>query len=464
MPNCSRRAMLPPGDGAMACRGRRPGGLVEAGDVGSAFPREAAASLEALPGGGYQAGKGAAGAGVLLQDPAQQEEGLPVALLQGGSVVPAPAAPPLAVGEAGGAGPEQRLHGGAELGAAQLVAGAVRLAALDAVLPALGGAVDDRGGLAGLHVQGPALGGEHQAQVEPVRHLDHVPVVEVEELPRVPLHVVPGPVPVAGHPVGVDGGLVPVEVDDGVAQAGGAGESGRLGYPARGEAALALDEVDAGGVGPEVVGSGQRQAQRAAEAHPGGAGGQLDEGSGRSGMAVEGLRPEATEQGGGLRRVAAEAEQVLEAQPEAFFSGQGARVPDAHHLVAEGQHGVEAQGLVAGGIGEQVGVAAVGVADVVVQGAEQGGGHEAPRRHRATRVARLGIVEQHRAEGAVDEVEPRQMGDETVPGQVGVGAGHLDPNGSPRSERSAHLSSVVVAWRPAGAGWPVRRPAAPRSG
>ena len=116
--------------------------------------------------------------------------------------------------------------------------------------------------------------------------------------------------------------------------------------------------------------------------------------------------------------------------------GQGARVADAHHLVAQGQHGVEAQGLVAGGVGEQVGVAAVRVADVVVHGAEEGGGHEAARRHRAARVARLGVVEQHRAERAVDEVVTSSDGRRGRP-RPGRGRG-----GPPRPNRLAAVRTL----------------------
>ncbi|MBS1196050.1 MAG: hypothetical protein H6R33_770 [Actinobacteria bacterium] len=213
----------------------------------------------------------------------------------------------------------------------------------------------------------------------------------------------------------------------------------------RGEPALPLDDVHPGGVGPVVVRRRQGQAQGGAEADPGSARGQLHEGGGGRGVAVEGLRGEPAEQRGGLGRVAAEAEQVLEAEAEAGLPGQGLRGADAHDLVPHRQHGVQAQGLVAGGVGEQVGVAAVGVGDVVVHGGEQGGGHEAPRGHRPPRVARLGVVEQHRAERPVDQVVPGERADQEVVGGVGVGPGHLDPLRPPRSERSAHLSSVLVA-------------------
>ena len=325
------------------------------------------------PGSGHPLRQGPAGGGVVLQEAPQQQEGLPVALLQGGGLVPASATASLAAGEARGAGPEQRLHGGPELGTAQLVARPVGLAPLEAVLPALGGAVDDGRGLAVAHRQGAVLGGEDQREVESVGDLDHIPVVQVEELARVPLHVVAGLVPVAGDGVGVDGGLVPVEVDDGVVQAGGAGEGGGFGHPARGEAALTLDDVHPGGSRrrssrpPPWPGPGRRRTPLRRRPWP--ASRRASPGwDGRRGPSTPKRRKRGVDWVG-LRRKPSRSSKRRRSRSSA---GRAAGVAEAHHLVAQGQHGVEAQRLVAGGIGEQVGIAAVGVADVVVHGGEAG--------------------------------------------------------------------------------------------
>ena len=73
---------------------------------------------------------------------------------------------------------------------AEAVAGAVRRLALDAVLPALLRAIHDGRRLTVVHVQGPPLRGEDLLEVVAVRHEDDVPVVQVEQLGRVPLDVV----------------------------------------------------------------------------------------------------------------------------------------------------------------------------------------------------------------------------------------------------------------------------------
>ena len=102
---------------------------------------------------------------------------------------------------------------------AELVPGAVAGLALHAVAPALVRAVDDRRRLAGAQRERVPLRRHDLLEVVPVGHVDDVPVVQVEELARVPLHVVAGHVAVAAHVVGVDRRLVPVEVHDDVVRA-----------------------------------------------------------------------------------------------------------------------------------------------------------------------------------------------------------------------------------------------------
>jgi hypothetical protein len=86
---------------------------------------------------------------------------------------------------------------------------------------------------------------------------------------------------------------------------------------------------------------------------------------------VEGFDPETLEEGGAGSGVAPEAEQVFETEPQVCRAGQGAWVGDADHLVPERVHGVEAERLVAGRVGEDVGVSPIGGADAVVHAVEE---------------------------------------------------------------------------------------------
>ena len=78
-------------------------------------------------------------------------------------------------------------------------------------------------------------------------------------------------------------------------------------------------------------------------------------------MPVERLGAEVREQRRGPGRIAAEAEQVLEPQLLAFFARQQLGRGDAHDLVAQRPQRVEAERLVPGGVGDDVGVLALRV-------------------------------------------------------------------------------------------------------
>ena len=286
------------------------------------------------------------------------------------------------------------------------MAGAVRRLALDAVLPALERAVDDRRRLAGVELERPALRRDDLLQVVAVGHVDDVPVVQVEELPRVPLHVVAGAVAVAADVVGVDRRLVPVDVQDDVVERGRAGRGQRLGDAARREAALALDDVHAGRVRAEAVAGAEREAERARDADARGAGRELHERRRRRRVSVERLRRRTAEQRRRGDRVAAEAEQVLEPQPLHGVGRQQAGAGRAGDLVAQRPHRVQAHRLVAGGVRDDVGVVAIGIAEVVVDGVEEERRDEAARRDRAAGMARgRHVVVEQRAERAVEQVE-----------------------------------------------------------
>jgi hypothetical protein len=98
--------------------------------------------------------------------------------------------------------------------AAKTMSCAVGASALNAVLPALGGAVNDGRGLAVLDLGCQALSGQDLLKIHALGHVDHVPVMEVSQLHGVPLHIVPGRFTDAADMVGVDGSLVPVHMEN----------------------------------------------------------------------------------------------------------------------------------------------------------------------------------------------------------------------------------------------------------
>ena len=369
--------------------------LVDAFHPGRAGPGAAAARVESVARGGEPGRKRLHHGAALLEDLAHDRERLPEALLDDGRSVGGRQAAPragLATRHHQIRSPRQLCHRLAETVGAHLVAGAMRGLALDPVLPALHRAVDDGRRLAVVQRQRGLLGGGDLADVLPVGHDDHVPVVEVEQLRRAPLHVVAWLAVLAAHAVGVDGGLVPVEVDDRVAERGGAGRSQGLGHAPGREPALALDDVDARGIGAEVVPRAQGEPQRGGDAHPGGPGGEADEGGGRGRVAVEGLGPERLHERRPDDGVAAETQEILEAEPLLHVLRQQVGSGEPGDLVAERPHRVEPHGLVPGRIGDDVGVLPVGLRQVVVERVEEERGHDASGGDRAARVARGGHV------------------------------------------------------------------------
>ncbi|OPZ43450.1 MAG: hypothetical protein BWY94_01873 [Actinobacteria bacterium ADurb.BinA094] len=292
------------------------------------------------------------------------------------------------------------------------MAGAVARLALHAVAPALDGAVDDRRRLAGVELEGTPLCREYLLEIVPVADVDHVPVVQREELTRIPLHVVARKVALAADPVGVDRGLIPVEMYDHVPQRGGAGRGQGLGDAPRSEPSLALDDMHARGVGSVAVDGADGQADRAGEADPGGPCGELDEGGRRRRVSVQRLGAEPPEQRCRRDRVAPEPEQVLEAQASRRVGGQQLRSGAGGDFVPQRPHRVQAHGLVAGGVAHEVGVGSFRVAQVVIQRVEDDARHRPPRRDRAARMPRRRhVVEEDRAECAVEQVERLEVGE-----------------------------------------------------
>jgi len=129
-------------------------------------------------------------------------------------------------------------------------------------------------------------------------------------------------------------------------------------------------------------------------------------------MPVERLRPEASEQRRRRDRVAAEAEEVLEAQAPALVGGKETRRADGGDLVAQGPHGVETHRLVAGGVRDDVGIGTVRVADIVLEGIVDDPLDEATRRDGAAGMPGRGnVVVEEGAQGTVHEIEGLEVGE-----------------------------------------------------
>ncbi len=449
-PSSPRSVVTVPGLSASSAGGGERGQLVHGLDARGAVPGRPPGRVEPLAGRVQPRRHGLGGRLVVLDRLPQQQERVVEALLHHARAVLAhlaAVAGALAGGQRARGAPRELGERVVEAVGAQLVAGAVRGAALDPVAPALHRPVDDHRRLAGPHRSGQSLRRDHLLEVAAVRDLDDVPVVQVEELHRRPLHVVARLAVLAAHAVRVDRGLVPVHVEDDVVERGGAGGGERLGHAARGEAALALDHVDARGLRPVVLARRQGEADRARDPDPRGAGRELDERCRRRRVPVEGLRAELPEERRRARRVAAEAEQVLEAQALARVLRQEVRVADAGELVAQRPHRVEAHRLVTRRVGDDVGVGAVGLRELVVHRVEEDPGHEAPGGDRAPGVARhRHVVVEERAQRAVEEVDRLEAG-QLLRRERRRDVRHLDPLGTPRSESDGHGSSSCGAGR-----------------
>ncbi len=197
----------------------------------------------------------------------------------------------------------------------------MRCLSLDSILPALGRSIDNRRGLMVVDRGGPSLRSENLVKVPAVWDQNNVPIVEIGDLHRVPLDVVARYVPIAADVVGVDGRLIPVDVENGVFQGGrtrcGHGFTGPPGC----HTALTLHDVDAGCIIPVVIQRAKSEPKRACQANPRGASRESHKGCGRCGMAVERFRVEFQKEGCLGNRVATEAQKILQAELVALVRG-----------------------------------------------------------------------------------------------------------------------------------------------
>ena len=128
-------------------------------------------------------------------------------------------------------------------------------------------------------------------------------------------------------------------------------------------------------------------------------------------MSIQRLRTVVEKEGSLRHRVAAESQEVLQAQLELGVGGEKLRSTQARDLVPQRPHGIEPESLVPGGVGNEIGVFAVRVRKVEEDAAEGQRGDEATGRNRSAGMSGLRHVVVHRrTEGSVDEIELLQRG------------------------------------------------------
>ena len=88
----------------------------------------------------------------------------------------------------------------------------VRRAALYSIAPAFDRAINNRGRLAVVEIESEPLRDCDLLPVESVRHIDHIPIVQISQLRRCPLHVLARRFAVATDMIGIDRRLVPIDV------------------------------------------------------------------------------------------------------------------------------------------------------------------------------------------------------------------------------------------------------------
>ena len=317
--------------------------------------------------------------------------------------------------------------------------GAVRSAAFDAVLPAFDGAINNRGRLAVIEFEREALRHRDLLPIETVRHEDHVPIVEIRQLGRRPLHVIARRFPIAADPVRVDRGLIPIDVQDDVAQRSGSGRGQRFPYPARGHSAFALYYMYAGRVIAVKVGRGPSQAERRGNADARRAGAQPHERCGRGRMSVECFGAELFDERRACRRIAAEAQQIFEAQLRFFLGRQQLRRGDARHFIAQRPHRIKPERLVPGRVGNDVRVLPARVREIVIHCLEKQSLHETSAGNRTAGMTGERRVVEHR--GAQRPVEKIQRFAMIERGRIkrlalfGHAIGCIDVDAAPRPER-----------------------------
>ena len=200
--------------------GRRRRGDVGGSELGCVRPGSEGTGVQPVAGRAQLRSQRLDGGPACLEGLADMAECFPVALLYNGAIGATAATlhGSVTARQRHGALGQQGGDGRVESAGAQVMAGAVGGAAFDTILPALDGAVDDGGRLAVVEGQGETLGQGDLLPRESVGHIDDIPVVKVGQFRGRPLHIVAGCLAVATDPVRVDGRLVPIDMEDDIAE------------------------------------------------------------------------------------------------------------------------------------------------------------------------------------------------------------------------------------------------------
>ena len=289
---------------------------------------------------------------------------------------------------------------------AKAVAGAMGSASLDSIAPAFDCAINDRRRLTVVQVERETLRRRDLLPIETVRHVDDIPVVQVSEFGRRPLHIVARRFALAADPVRIDRRLVPIHVQDDVIERCSSRRRQRLRHAPGSHSTFAFDNVDARCVLAVEIGRAPGQTARRREADTGRAGREPNEWRRRRRVSVERLGAELCEERRVGRWIAAEAEQIFQAKLKPLLNWEQLRRGDAGDFVAQRPHRIKTERLVPGGIGNHVGVAARWFCEVIIHRVEDKPRHETPGRNRAARMpGERRVVIHQGAERAVKEIK-----------------------------------------------------------
>ncbi len=156
----------------------------------------------------------------------------------------------------------QGLHHLVEPGGAKLVSGTVRRAPFDSVAPAFRGAIHDRSRLTVVDAESGALCGDYLLEARSIGHTYHVPVIQIEKLRRRPLHVIAAARSLACDAFRIDRGLVPVEMNDDVAERCCSGRCESFCGTSWRKSSFTLDDVHARRIVGETICRRERQTNR----------------------------------------------------------------------------------------------------------------------------------------------------------------------------------------------------------
>jgi hypothetical protein len=249
------------------------------------------------------------------------------------------------------------------------VADTVASAALESIAVAFDSTVHHQGRLARAAGGNEVMGLQDCGEGVSLGNPDHIPIHQNAQLEGGVRDILSGETVLSADTVGVNRGLIPVEVqyEVGDTRDGGGGE----GFidPPGGHTRFSLEDVDPGRLLCSV-GIEKREGKPGArgDSEPGGTCGEGDERNERGRMSIEGKDVKLSSHGREVQGVASESEEVLEAKATLF---RGLEAPCPSQEVSEGESGIEAEGLVTGSHHEAVSVVRIGATVIDLERMEQ---------------------------------------------------------------------------------------------